>query len=162
MKRSVKIAAVVLGVLGVGGYFGYQAAAPMLMQAALESGAAGNFAEDIAAADANQDGQITRSEASGMVAQAFDTLDGNGNNIIDAEEIQTVLDYINGGSNRAPTEELVVRYMTLDTDGDGVLAKSELAERFHSLIVRADANGDDSVTTDELTTLLDAEAAPEH
>lgn len=159
MKRSGKFA-IALGVIGIAGYFGYQAAAPMIMQAALEAGGAGNFVEDIQAADANQDGQITRSEATGMVAQAFDTLDSNGNDIIDAEEIQTVMDYVQGGSSRAPTEELITRYMTLDTNGDGILAKTELDERFHSLIVRADADEDEAVTAQELATMLESEAGP--
>jgi hypothetical protein len=153
MKGLTKVA-VVVGVLGTAGYFGYQAAAPMLMQAALQSGGAGNFVEDIAAADANQDGQITRNEATGMIAQAFDTLDSNGNDIIDAEEIQTVMDYVNGGSNGPPADEVVARFMTLDKDASGALEKAELDDRFHSLIVRADLDGDDVVTPLELAQVL--------
>ncbi|MEN8656488.1 hypothetical protein [Marivita sp.] len=159
MKRFTEVA-VVVGVLGTAGYFGYQTAAPLLMQAALQSGGAGNFVEDIAAADANQDGQITRGEATGMIAQAFYTLDSNGNDIIDAEEIHAVMDYVNGGANRPPADDVVARFMTLDTDASGALEKAELDERFHSLIVRADFDGDDAVTPQEIALMLTSAEEP--
>lgn len=67
-----------------------------------------------------------------------------------------------GGQNAttATADAFTARLLTLDTDGDGVLSKTEVTDsRLFALLTRADADGDGKVTKQEMAALYAKEAA---
>lgn len=65
-----------------------------------------------------------------------------------------------GGGDATNVDAMVKRVMTLDKDGDGSIVLSDVKDqRLLPLLKRADANGDGTVTKDELTAQITKEAA---
>jgi len=64
------------------------------------------------------------------------------------------------GRREATVDEFVARLLSLDTDKDGKLQKSEVGDaRLHALLTRVDADRNGVVTQDEMWTLFAKESA---
>jgi Ca2+-binding EF-hand superfamily protein len=60
------------------------------------------------------------------------------------------------------SDELVKTLMSYDRNGDGKLERSEVPERMQGLFDRADINHDGFITPEEIRTLAEAQALPDH
>lgn len=62
-----------------------------------------------------------------------------------------------GPPARSPADAAAA-FMEYDADGDGLLEEAELPSSLQSVVVRADADGDQAATAEEILALLTAEA----
>jgi hypothetical protein len=116
------------------------AAAPALAQ---DSGRA---LQRLSAADADNDGQITRAEARASRAAQFDRADRNGDGAISNDDIPQFA----GGRGQTMFEQLMT---SADANGDGRITRSEWEAAPQPAFERADVNGDGVVTQAELQAL---------
>lgn len=106
------------------------------------SGQRGFMAKHLLAADADQDGQITKAEAEAFKAAKFDELDQNRDGVLsDAERPRR------RGGNRAG---LPGRMHRADADGDGQVTKAEFVAGSTRWFDRLDADGDGVIQQAEL------------
>ena len=118
----------------------------------------------ISALDADSDGEISSDEIENAVA-ALKKLDKNGDGKLTRDEIRPDFGRGRGGPEgrrrRGPgeggggPEQFVERIMAHDTNEDGNLSKDELPERMQRLLTRADENGDEVLSTEELAKLAE-------
>ncbi len=108
------------------------------------------------ALDADGDGEISAGEID-AAAESLASLDGDGDGRLAGDELQPGQGPI-GGPARTPAEAAAA-FMTFDGDGNGALEAAELPSQFRSLLVRADADGDEVATAAEVLALMTSEAA---
>lgn len=115
----------------------------LLILAAAVGFAATATAQGMRGADANGDGAVTRAEALAVREAAFARMDANGDGYVSqAERAATT------GQRRGQRQEAVRAEM--DADGDGRLSRAEVMNAPMPLFDRADANGDDVLSAEEL------------
>lgn len=93
-------------------------------------------------ADANRDGQITWAEVEKLRASSFARLDRNNDGYIDGSDRPSLF----GGR----FDEAMKTVSKFDTNGDGRISKSEMMNAEAPAFIKADANGDKIVTSDEI------------
>jgi len=91
------------------------------------------------AADADQDGQITKAEMAAHRAAMFEKIDKNGDGVLTAEDHE---------GSKGPMGKRGAR---LDADQDGKVTKAEFLAGSDELFERLDANGDNVISKDELS-----------
>ena len=112
----------------------------------------------MAALDADEDGEISAAEIDNAVA-ALKSLDKDSDGKLSADELRP--EFGRGGrgfGGRTPDPAAMVkRYMDNDKNDDKVLTKDELPEQLERMFARMDANSDDSVSEEEVTTFVKAQ-----
>jgi Ca2+-binding EF-hand superfamily protein len=116
------------------------------------------------AIDQNQDGQLSLAELRAAAA-VMKTLDKDGDGQLSQAECAAAGGggHGHGGSAADPQADAastVKSLMEFDQNGDGALTKDELPERMQNVVVRADSDGDEVATQDELMAMTLKEAAP--
>jgi collagen type III alpha len=133
----------------------------------------------IRALDLDGDGEISTAELEKAVT-SLKALDRNGDGKLTEDELRPAPGGPGGGFGGGPggpapgaargqggvapggamtTEQIVARYMGLDANKDGKLTKDEIPERLQSVITRADSDGDEIVTKEELTKMAERQTA---
>lgn len=102
-------------------------------------GPGGRGEHHLAAADANNDGAITREEFLARPSQMFDRLDTDRNGVISQAERTAMQEQ--RGAWRAG--------MNPDANGDGTVSRDEFGAAGAAMFGRLDANGDGQVTQEE-------------
>lgn len=108
--------------------------------------------------DKNGDRAIQFSEIAAARAEIFDRMDINRNGILDNDEIANIRKVAQShttGQQRAMFGEIdvVERMRLMDTNGDGVLSRTEFAGFVPPHIKAADRNGDATLSIRELRSL---------
>ena len=118
-----------------------------------------------AALDKDKDGKLSRVELEQAVA-ALKVLDGDRDGYLSQSECAPRGGHGHGhghGGASDPQAEAAATVSTLmnfDKNDDGSLTKEELPERMQNVIARADTNGDEIASKQELMTMALKEAAP--
>ena len=108
----------------------------------------------MAALDADEDGEISAEEIKNASA-ALAKLDKNSDGKLSEEEMRPEIGRGRGfGRRGGGGEDMVARFMEHDKNKDGKLAKDEVPEELSRMFGRADADGDDVVTKEELETMV--------
>jgi Ca2+-binding EF-hand superfamily protein len=115
-------------------------------------GGDGRFLE---AADANQDGSITRQEYLDHRAQTFGKLDRNGDGFFDQDDVPKRR-LRNGGGGGERLAELKQQF---DQNNDGRISQSEFANGPTLVFDRADQNQDGVLNPDEIAAAKEAAKA---
>ena len=163
-KRRVTVAAWAAVTLGLGAVAGFAwRQEPVPAQGGRGPGRPG-MSPVYAALDADHDGTISAAELADAPG-ALKAIDRNGDGALSADEIRPEFGPGGpggrGGRGRGgPDEpgetpatspdELAATLMGFDKDSDGKLTKAELPERLQGLFDRADADKDNSLTSDEI------------
>lgn len=93
--------------------------------------------------DADGNGVIGRDEAPPRMQERFAELDANSDGSLSQDELKAMRKQFKGkGSKKG--------HKMLDKDGDGTVSLDEFSQRAGRWFARADANGDDTVTLEEL------------
>jgi Ca2+-binding EF-hand superfamily protein len=119
--------------------------------------------------DANRDGRISRAEAKGAVASAFDALDANRDGFLDRKELQfagvRMMAAPKGKASPEPAVESITQpaqppdFDALDLNADGRLTRDELkGTPYFQLFDAMDANKDGKVSSREFETFLKKQA----
>lgn len=108
--------------------------------------------DHLARADANKDGLVTLAEFQTWRADQFDRLDRNGDGFI------TNADRSRRAAIRNPAFDVAEIAAAFDANRDGKVSRVEFANGPTPAFDRADANGDDVVTRDELQSARAARA----
>jgi Ca2+-binding EF-hand superfamily protein len=95
----------------------------------------------LARADANEDGNITREEFLARPTQMFDRMDADNDGVISAAERPQRRERPDGAERRERPN--------FDSNGDGLISRSEHAAMGAGMFERLDANNDGSISQDE-------------
>jgi len=111
--------------------------------------------EHLKAADANNDGQITRAEIEAYRGAKFDEIDKDGNGVLSAEEHAAMRGSWGGKGkpgnwDKQGEGKRGKGMMRGDADGDGKITKAEFVAASDRMLERLDTNGDDIISADEL------------
>lgn len=98
--------------------------------------------------DVNGDGVITRAEWRGS-ARAFDNRDWNGDGILSGDEVRPAAARTRRQTEDPEFQRRAARFRTLDSDGDGVLARWEWPESWQAFTA-LDRNRDEVLTRTEM------------
>lgn len=120
-----------------------------LILAAAVAFAAPASAQGMRAADANGDGAITRAEAVAAREAAFTAMDANGDGYVTAAERAAMSE--GRGARRGGGQRMEAARAEMDADGDGRLSRAEFMNAPMPLFDRADTNGDDVLSAEELS-----------
>ena len=104
--------------------------------------------------DANNDGVITRDEAPDRMRDRFDSMDANGDGMLETEELENMPRPGLGGPG-GPGVDQAERLREFDADGDGRITRDELPDRMKPIVDRLDTNGDDVIDTTELEAMTE-------
>jgi Ca2+-binding EF-hand superfamily protein len=122
------------------------------------------------ALDTDHDNRVTAAEIDAAPG-VLRTLDQDGNGRIEGREFPALAGRGGrgrGGSgvgNEAPAapptpDEIAATFMAFDRNADGKLTKREVPGRMQGMFARADANHDDTLTTEEIKTAAAAQPQP--
>ncbi|MEO1187618.1 MAG: EF-hand domain-containing protein [Pseudomonadota bacterium] len=103
----------------------------------------------VEAADANQDGNISKDEMLAHRAEKFASADTNGDNLVTAEEFEA---FAIAERERKQAERRARMFAKLDADGDGYVTAEEHAaadQRLDRMFERVDTDGDGVITEAE-------------
>lgn len=147
MKRSVKIALATTALALGGGVFlatasfaerGPGGHGPMGMMGGIH----GIGHEMIESVDTNNDGALSQDEINAAIDARFTKFDADKNGSLSLQEFEALWAEI--------TRPAAVRaFQFLDPDGDAAVAKTELDDRFGSLVSRFDRNDDGTLSQDD-------------
>ncbi|YBV94659.1 EF-hand domain-containing protein (plasmid) [Phyllobacteriaceae bacterium JZ32] len=105
--------------------------------------------------DQNGDRALQFSEIQTARAALFDRLDANRNGVLDNGEVQAALQRVRDGGRyqTATVEGLETQARRMDANGDGRITKAEFAQFIPDRFLRADSNGDRTLSLPELRAL---------
>ncbi|HEY7747828.1 MAG TPA: hypothetical protein VH933_04050 [Aestuariivirgaceae bacterium] len=96
----------------------------------------------LAGIDTNSDGALSQEEINTAVGARYTTFDANKDGQLSLEEFQTLWADL--------TRPLAIRaFQFLDPNGDAVVARSEVDQRFSSLVARLDQNNDGKLSHED-------------
>ncbi len=123
------------------------------------------------ALNANQDGEVSAEEINGAT-EALKKLDKNADGKLSMDELMPSFEGMGpgpggfgggfpgggfgggfGGEGVPSPEDMAQRLMAMDKDNDGYLVESELPDRLKPMFARADANSDQKLSKEEVTTM---------
>ncbi|MEM7683882.1 MAG: signal transduction protein [Pseudomonadota bacterium] len=106
-----------------------------------------------ARADANNDGAVSRAEATDARRAMFARLDRNADNMISDEELRSARNRI-AAMARMADSIMLLRSQRLDVDGDGSLTEAEFMAS-NPMFDRIDRDGDGVATAEEISVIRD-------
>ncbi|ROP99809.1 EF hand domain-containing protein [Stella humosa] len=105
-------------------------------------------------ADRNGDRALQFTEIQAARAALFDRMDTNGNGLLESTEVEAARGMQQGRRIPAASlEDLAAQAARMDRNGDGRIAREEFALFIPERLLRADANGDRSLSLAELRAL---------
>lgn len=129
----------------------------LLLLGAASASAAGaeNARQMFRQMDQNGDRSLQFAEIQAARARLFDRLDTNRNGLLDAKEIEQATRRLGEARNVqiASAEGLGAQAARMDRDGDGRISRDEFARFIPDRLLRADTNGDRSLSLRELRAL---------
>lgn len=102
----------------------------------------------LAAVDLNNDGAISRDEATEARRQMFTRLDTNSDGQVSAAEMQSARDTVKAAAQMVDAM-IVIRTRRMDADGNGTLSQDEFMAE-NPMFDRIDRNGDGIASADEI------------
>lgn len=100
--------------------------------------------------DADGDGAISGSEHADAAKRMFDTMDGNDDDDVTAEEMDAAQARVSGRGPRPGELSAAAKIVALDTNGDGILSAGEHADGAAAMFTKMDANRDGELSPGEL------------
>jgi len=104
---------------------------------------------DFNTADANNDGKISSSEHEAYAAAVFNRIDSNHDDKITVEEVHAAAGIITGHNPNAAQLNASYRIRRHDTNGDGVISRTEFLAAAVGRFRAMDANMDGQLTPQE-------------
>ncbi len=101
------------------------------------------------AADADQDGVVTRAEAEALQNEMFDWLDRNGDGVLDAADRNPMARRMAEMRAEAPQDPWTRPRRNARPDADRVITRADFGARIDALFSRLDADGDGRITAEE-------------
>ncbi len=135
MKRSVLIAALLIGLTPLGAAQAQDLPGQRILQRI----------------DTNGDGVISKEEMAAAGERVFKRLDRNGDGVIDEKEIASARQAIKDRAEVAQAR-LGNRWRRVDANGDGKVSEQEFASSM-PLFDLADRDGDDELSADEIASV---------
>lgn len=102
----------------------------------------------LAAVDLNNDGAISRDEATEARRQMFTRLDTNSDGQVSAAEMQSARDTVKAAAQMVDAM-IVIRTRRMDADGNGTLSQDEFMAE-NPMFDRIDRNGDGIASAEEI------------
>ena len=113
------------------------------------SAAATAKVRDFGQADGNNDGRISTSEHEAYTAAFFRRVDSNGDGNITVDEVNVAAGIISGHNPNAAQLNASYRIRQYDTNGDGVISRTEFAAAGVARFRAMDANSNGELTPQE-------------
>jgi hypothetical protein len=112
-------------------------------------GSAFASARDFNTADSNNDGEISSSEHEAYAASIFNRIDSNHDGNITLEEVNAAAGILAGHNANAAQLNAAYRIRRHDTNGDGVISKTEFLAAAVARFRAMDANANGELTPQE-------------